>query len=111
MQQVLQAETRSLGPLHMREAAESPLRFAFGGFPPASPAFVPEAGKQKTTPKDLSNQLICWKKIGAGEGIRTIDPDLCNDFGRGHALAPARHGEFRADLGRRWAMVRSAGKR
>jgi len=76
LRQVLQAEIRGLGTLHMRKAAESPLRFAFGCFPPASPAFVPEAGKQKTTPKDPSEQLICLKKIGAGEGIRTLDPDL-----------------------------------
>ncbi len=63
-------------PLHPGRAAESPLRFAFGCFPPASPAFVPEAGKQKTTPKDPSQRLICLKKNGAGEGIRTLDPDL-----------------------------------
>jgi len=44
--------------------------------PPASPAFVPEAGKQKTGPTDPSQQLICLKKFGAGEGIRTLDPDL-----------------------------------
>jgi hypothetical protein len=25
---------------------------------------------------DPSQQLICLKKIGAGEGIRTLDPDL-----------------------------------
>ena len=60
----------------MRKATESPLRFASVCFPPASPAVVPEAGKQKTTPKDPSNSLICLKKIGAGEGIRTLDPDL-----------------------------------
>jgi hypothetical protein len=76
LRQVLQAEIRGLCALHMRKAAESPLRFAFGCFPPASPAFVPEAGKQKTTPKDPSQQLICLRKIGAGEGIRTLDPDL-----------------------------------
>ena len=60
----------------MRKATESPLRFASVCFPPASPAVVPEAGKQKTTPKDPSQPLICLKKIGAGEGIRTLDPDL-----------------------------------
>ena len=42
----------------------------------ASPAVVSEAGKQKTTPRDRSDSLICLKKIGAGEGIRTLDPDL-----------------------------------
>src|ERR1700730_6706309 len=111
LRQVLRAELRGLGTPLMAKAAGSPLRFAFCCFPPASPAYMLEAGKQTTTPKDLSKQLICWKKIGAGEGIRTLDPDLGNDFGRGQALAVARHGEFRADLARRWAMVRSAGKR
>ncbi len=62
--------------LHMRRATERPLRFALICFPPASPAFAAEAGKQKTTPKDRSQLLICLKKIGAGEGIRTLDPDL-----------------------------------
>jgi hypothetical protein len=76
LRQVPQAEIRDLGTLQMRKAAESPLRFAFGCFPPASPAFVPEVGKQKTTPKAPSQPLIYLKKIGAGEGIRTLDPDL-----------------------------------
>jgi hypothetical protein len=62
--------------LSITEAAESPLHCAFGCFPPASPAIVPKAGKQKTTPKDPSDSLICLRKIGAGEGIRTLDPDL-----------------------------------
>ena len=74
--QVLHTEIRGLETLHFSRAAESPLRFAFGCFPPASPACVLGAGKQQTTPKDLSKQLICGKKIGAGEGIRTLDPDL-----------------------------------
>jgi hypothetical protein len=56
----------------MRRATESPLRFA----PVCFPAFVSEVGKQKTTPKDRSDSLIRLKKIGAGEGIRTLDPDL-----------------------------------
>jgi hypothetical protein len=62
--------------LHMRRATERPLRFAPVCFPHASSAFVPEAGKQQKTPKDSSQPLICLKKIGAGEGIRTLDPDL-----------------------------------
>ena len=60
----------------MQKATESPLHFASVCFPHASPAFVPEAGKQKKTPRDPSQLLICLKKIGAGEGIRTLDPDL-----------------------------------
>ena len=67
---------RGLKRLHMRKATESPLRFASVCFPHASPAFVPEAGKQKKTPKDPSQSLIYLKKIGAGDGLRTLDPDL-----------------------------------
>ena len=70
-----------VGPtLHLRKAAESPLGPAVYCFPPASPAIASEAGKQKTTPKDRSDSLICLKKIGAGEGIRTLDPDLGNSL-------------------------------
>ncbi len=67
---------RGLRRLHLQKATGSPLRFASICFPHASPAFVPEAGKQKKTPKDPSQPLIYLKKIGAGEGIRTLDPDL-----------------------------------
>jgi hypothetical protein len=67
---------RGLRSLHMPKPTERPLRFASVCFPHASPAFVPEAGKQNKTPKDPSQSLICLKKIGAGEGIRTLDPDL-----------------------------------
>ena len=62
--------------LHMPEPTERPLCFASVCFPPASPAIASEAGKQKTTPKDRSDSLIYLKNIGAGEGIRTLDPDL-----------------------------------
>jgi hypothetical protein len=58
------------------EGGREPATFRFWLFPPASPAFVPEVGKQNTIPKDPSQQLICLKKVGAGEGIRTLDPDL-----------------------------------
>ena len=60
----------------MPKAAESPLLLAFCCFPPASPAFAPGAGKQKTAPKDRSKHLISLEKFGAGEGIRTLDPNL-----------------------------------
>ena len=39
------------------------------------------AGKQKTAPRDHSKTLICLQ-IGAGEGIRTLDPNLGNVLGR-----------------------------
>ena len=57
-------------------AAESPLRPASACFPHASPVFVAGAGKHKSIVHDAVNQRICLRKIGAGEGIRTLDPDL-----------------------------------
>jgi hypothetical protein len=58
------------------DSRQSPLLYAFCCFPPASPAFARGAGKQKTAPKDRPKHLIFLKKIGAGEGIRTLDPNL-----------------------------------
>src|SRR5258708_38715942 len=52
LRQVLRAELRGLGTPLMAKAAGSPLRFAFCCFPPASPTYMAEAGKQTTTPKD-----------------------------------------------------------
>ena len=68
---VVQAENGGLGDLVMPKAAESPLLYAFHCFPPA---LAP--GKQKTAPSDRSKHLIFLKKTGAGEGIRTLDPNL-----------------------------------
>lgn len=62
--------------LAMPQAAESLLHFVFCCFPPASPAVGSGAGKQKTARKGRSKSLIFLRKIGAGEGIRTLDPDL-----------------------------------
>ena len=47
-----------------------------GCFPGASPTPTRWAGKQKTAPKDRFNTLISLRKTGAGEGIRTLDPNL-----------------------------------
>src|SRR5258708_7175464 len=60
--QILRTEIRGLGTLHVGKATESPLGFAFGCFPPASPAFAPEAGKQKKTPRGLSKKPVCREK-------------------------------------------------
>jgi hypothetical protein len=60
----------------MPKVAECLLLPDFCCFAPASPVFVPEAGKQKTSPKDRSTKLISLGKSGAGEGIRTLDPNL-----------------------------------
>ena len=73
---VVQAENGGLGDLVMPKAAQSQLLYAFCCFPPASPALAPGTGKQKTAPKDRSKDLISLEKSGAGEGIRTLDPNL-----------------------------------
>jgi hypothetical protein len=73
---VAQAANRGFGMPSMPATAGSPLLFAFCCFPPASPAFARGAGKQKTAPRDRFNRFIFLKKTGAGEGIRTLDPNL-----------------------------------
>ena len=45
-------------------------------FPSASPTPAQRPGKQKAAPKDRSKPLISLRKSGAGEGIRTLDPNL-----------------------------------
>ncbi len=47
-----------------------------GCFPSASPTPALGPGKQKAAPKDRLKLLISLTKSGAGEGIRTLDPDL-----------------------------------
>jgi hypothetical protein len=73
---VAQAANRDFGMPTMPTTAGSPLLFAFCCFPHASPAFAWGAGKQKTAPKDRLNRFISLKETGAGEGIRTLDPNL-----------------------------------
>jgi hypothetical protein len=63
----------------MHEVAQNQPAFALGCFPPASPALVLEAGKQKAIPAEFAKHLKSSRKIGAGEGIRTLDPDLGKD--------------------------------
>jgi hypothetical protein len=72
----------------MPKVADSLLLPAFYCFPPASPAFAPRPGKQKTAPKDRSKPFISLRKFGAGEGIRTLDPNL------GNVILPAASFEF-----------------
>ncbi len=73
---VVQAENSDLRTLLMPKAAGGPLLFAFCCFPPASPAFAAGSGKQKTVPRDCSKHLNLLMKVGAGEAIRTPDPNL-----------------------------------
>ena len=75
-QRPARAENYDLGTAYMPKVAECLLLADFCCFPPASPVFVPGAGKQKTAPKDRSTKLISLEKSGAGEGIRTLDPNL-----------------------------------
>jgi hypothetical protein len=60
----------------MPNAAQSLLICAFCCFPLASPIPRCEAGKQKEAPKGRSLLMISLRKSGAGEGIRTPDPNL-----------------------------------
>jgi hypothetical protein len=69
-------EHRGFGTLGTPTAAESPPLYAFRCFPPASPVFTPRSGKQKTAPKDRRKSALFFINFGAGEGIRTLDPNL-----------------------------------
>jgi hypothetical protein len=76
--------TEPAGRAERREMTVSPVPNAAGRFPrhdprcfpSASPALTRWAGKQKTAPKDRFNTMISLRKSGAGEGIRTLDPNL-----------------------------------
>jgi hypothetical protein len=61
---------------HMPKVAARPLRPVSYCFPHASPVSPNRAGKQKTAPRGRSKQLFSLRKSGAGEGIRTLDPNL-----------------------------------
>ena len=52
------------------------LRPSSSCFPQASPISLSEAGKQKKAPENCSKPLTSPRKFGAGEGIRTLDPNL-----------------------------------
>ncbi len=66
----------SFGALPMPEVAARPATTCFLLLPHASPRSHAGPGKQKKAPKDHSKSLISLKKSGAGEGIRTLDPNL-----------------------------------
>jgi len=73
---VMQATNGGLGEPPMPTAAQSPLLCAFCCFPPASPALAPRAGKQKRPRRAAFIRLKYQRDFGAGEGIRTLDPNL-----------------------------------
>ncbi len=45
-------------------------------FPLASPISLAVPGKQNAAPKGRFKSLLFLRKTGAGEGIRTLDPNL-----------------------------------
>ena len=60
----------------MPDVVDSMQDYAVWCFPHASPALTSGAGKRQTGPKDHSKSLTRLRKFGAGEGIRTLDPNL-----------------------------------
>jgi hypothetical protein len=66
----------TLEAMHMPKVAVRPLRSSSSRFPHASLTLESDAGKQETAPKGQSKKLISLRKFGAGEGIRTLDPNL-----------------------------------
>jgi hypothetical protein len=72
----LRAELRATTAPTMPNVVESTLDYAFWCFPHASPALVPRAGKQKRPRRVALNRLQSLRDFGAGEGIRTLDPNL-----------------------------------
>ncbi len=75
-QTVVRTELRTTTAPTMPNVIESPPDCAFWCFPHASPALASGAGKRPTAPKERSKPLISLRKTGAGEGIRTLDPNL-----------------------------------
>ena len=60
----------------MPDTTETARFHAFCCFPDASPPIAPRPGKQKGDPGAAFNHLIFLNKPGAGERIRTVDPNL-----------------------------------
>ena len=71
-----QAENRGFRALSVPKVAENPLHCAFRCFPPASPALAAGSGKQKRPRRAVFIRLKSLGDFGAGEGIRTLDPNL-----------------------------------
>ena len=70
------ADSRTLGASHTPRVTERPLRPASRCFPHASPFWTRERGSKKRPPKGRSKRLFSLRKSRAGEGIRTLDPNL-----------------------------------
>jgi hypothetical protein len=76
LQCVTPPELQAAGASAVPNAFGSVRHHAFCCFPPASPALVPTAGKQKQPRRATLNHLKSLRDFGAGEGIRTLDPNL-----------------------------------
>jgi hypothetical protein len=72
----VQTENGGLKILPMPKAAARLRLLDFCCFPHASPAFASTSGKQKTVPRDRSKYVYLLRNFGAGEAIRTPDPNL-----------------------------------
>jgi hypothetical protein len=75
-QTVVRAELWATTVPTMPNLIESPPDYAFWRFPHASPVPTSGAGKQEAAPDHRFKPLISLSKFGAGEGIRTLDPNL-----------------------------------
>jgi hypothetical protein len=58
------------------EGSPKPATLRFLLLPPCFPGFRAGVEEAKTAPKDRFKSLISRRKFGAGEGIRTPDPNL-----------------------------------
>ena len=70
------AKSPDFAPASTPKPAQRPLLCAFCCFPHASPDSQTGVGKQKTVPTDRLKPVLSLRKFGAGEGIRTLDPNL-----------------------------------
>jgi hypothetical protein len=98
---VVHAENSGLETLFVPKAAESPRLYDFCCFPHASPAFASGSGKQKTVVSDRSKHLNFFRKFGAGDAIRTRDPNLgkvLRAIPPGTEIAPIHFFGFRSDF-------------
>jgi hypothetical protein len=76
LRSVVRAENHGLRTGIHAENSPKPAISRFLLLPPASPAFGSGTGKQKNARRASFNRLIPLRKFGAGEGIRTLDPNL-----------------------------------
>jgi hypothetical protein len=58
------------------ENGRTPATIFFLSLPSCFPGFAERSGEAKNGPKGRSKRRISLRKFGAGEGIRTLDPNL-----------------------------------